>query len=301
MTGTLAKLFEDVAAGRGLGPPVDRQAIDGVRADLAAHLDALGGQIPLGAPPLVLTKARIRNVLACEAGALASDAVASEMSYSLVLGNLVDRVAAAFVVTGAVPDDPFACAIESLRAERDERCLAWLDAASPDEIADLRHELAERAMRIAESWPPIDGQWWPRIEDRATIAFAGGRLLLSGRFDLVVGGRNTSLERVIVELKGGLATGAHQPDLYWYALLGALRDQTAPRVVAVWSAGDGTVVTAPISAGSLESAARRVVAAATRWVELALGREAEVTGHQGCRWCPALSTCATGQAWSPDE
>jgi hypothetical protein len=72
---------------------------------------------------------------------------------------------------------------------------------------------------------------------------------------------------VILEVKAGVATGAHQPDLYWYALLGALRDHMAPRVVVVWSAGDATTVTAPISAGALESAARRVVAAATRWIE----------------------------------
>ena len=297
---TLAKLFDDVAAGIGLGPPIDRESIDELRADLAAHLDELGARLPLGAPPLVLTKARIRDVLACEAGALASDAETSEMNHQLVLGNLVDRVAATYVVMGRVPDDPFACALESLRAERDERCLAWLDAAAPDDVADLREELEERTQRIAASWPRVEGTWWPRPEDRATIAFAGGRLLLSGRFDLVVGGRPTPMERVIVEVKAGVATGVHQPDLYWYALLGALRDRMAPRVVAVWSAGDGTTVTAPISAGALESAARRVVAAATRWIELGAGRAPEVTGHQGCRWCPALETCATGQAWSPD-
>ena len=55
------------------------------------------------------------------------------MNHPLVLGNLVDRVAATYVVMGRVPDDPFACALESLRAERDERCLAWLDAAAPDD------------------------------------------------------------------------------------------------------------------------------------------------------------------------
>ena len=90
----------------------------------------------------MLTKARIRDVLACEAGALASDAETSEMNHQLVLGNLVDRVAAAFVVTGRVPDDPFA-AVESSRGERDQRCLAWVDAAAPDDLADLREELEE--------------------------------------------------------------------------------------------------------------------------------------------------------------
>jgi hypothetical protein len=107
----------------------------------------------VGAPPLVLTKARIRDVLACEAGALASDVDTPEMNHQLVLGNLVDRIAAAYVVLGRVPDDPFSCAVESLRAERDERCLAWIDAATPDEVADLRQEL-ETAPR---SRSPVGG------------------------------------------------------------------------------------------------------------------------------------------------
>ena len=226
---TLAKLFDDVAAGIGLGPPIDRESIDELRTDLAAQLDELGAQLPLGAPPLVLTKARIRDVLACEAGALASDAETTEMNHQLVLGNLVDRVAAAYVVMGRVPDDPFTCAVESLRAERDER-MPRVARRRAARRARRRCERSSRSapQRIAASWPPVEATWWPRPEDRATIAFAGGRLLLSGRFDLVVGGRPTPIERVIVEVKAGVATGVHQPDLYWYALLGALRDRHGP-------------------------------------------------------------------------
>ena len=41
----------------------------------------------------------------------------------------------------------------------------------------------------------------------------------------MLGGRATPLPRVIVEIKAGAATAIHQPDLYWYALLGALRDR----------------------------------------------------------------------------
>ncbi len=301
MTATLAKLFDDVAAGLGLGPVIDPESLDDLRKDLAAHLDALGATMPRGAPPLVLTKARIRNVLACEAGALASQDAPPAMSTALVLGNLVDRIVAAHVVTGQVPGDPYTSAVESLRVERDERCLAWLDAAPPDEIADLRADLAERAARIEQSWPVVDATWWPRPEDRASIVFADGRIRLSGRFDLVIGGASTPVDRVIIEVKAGMAAGAHQADLYWYALLSALRDRMVPRLVAVWSASDGMTVTAPIGGGALESAARRVVAAATRWVELNSGREATFTAHSGCRWCPALDHCTTGQSWTPDE
>ena len=248
----------------------------------------------------MLTKARIRDVLACEAGALASDAETSEMNHQLVLGNLVDRVAATYVVIGRVPDDPFACALESLRAERDERCLAWLDAAAPDDVADLREELEERTQQIAASWPRVEGTWWPRPEDRATIAFAGGRVLLSGRFDLVVGGRPTPIERVIVEVKAGVADRrASARPLLVRAPRRAARSH-GPACVR------GLVRGRRNDSHRSDQRARSSQPPAVSWPRRRDGSSsasdahAEVTGHQGCRWCPALETCATGQAWSPD-
>ncbi len=301
MNGTLAKFFDDVAAGIGIGPGVERATVVEIHAGLAAELAEIADALPPGAAPIVLTKNRIRNVLACETGALASEAESTEMNAALMLGLLVDRLVATFVLTGSVPADAYATAVEAVRAERDERALSWLEVASPEDLDGLREDLAERAERIIESWPAVAATWWPRLEDRVTLPFADGKVLLSGRFDLLAGGAPTPVERVIVEVKAGTATAVHQPDLYWYGLLGALRDHVAPRAVAVWSAADGKTTTAPISAGSLESAAMRVGAAARRWIELNRGREPTLSPHPGCRWCPALPECATGQAWSPDE
>ena len=300
MTAPLAKFFEDVVAGIGLGPPVDRAAIAELRADLTHELDAIGARLPRSAPALVLTKSRVRDVLACETGALTANEVVADLGAALVLGQLVDRVVGTYVVTGAVPDDAFASAIESLRAEGSARTLAWLDAAAPEVITELRTDLAQRTARVRDSWPEVLAEWWPRPEDSARIPFADGRLVLSGRFDLLLGGRVTDLPRIVIEVKAGNATGVHQPDLYWYALLAALRDGVPPRCVAVWSAADGLTTTAPISADALRSAAMRVVAAADRWAALLSGRPATLTAHPGCRWCALLDACETGQGWQPD-
>ncbi len=297
---TLAKFFDDVASGIGLGPPVDRTAIAELRADLTRALDDVGARIPHDAPTLVLTKSRVRDVLACETGALVANEVVAELGPALVLGQLVDRIVSTYVVVGRVPDDPFASAVESLRAERSTRTLAWLDAAPPEVIADLRDDLAHRASRVRESWPPVEPNWWPRPEDSARIPFAEGRLVLSGRFDLLLGGRVTDFPRLVIEVKSGSATGVHQPDLYWYALLAALRDGVAPRCVAVWTAADGLTTTAPISADALRSAAMRIVAGAEGWAALLAGRSPTLTAHPGCRWCALLDACATGQGWQPD-
>ncbi len=228
MTGTLAKFFDDVAAGIGIGPGVERATVAEIHGGLAAELAEIADALPPGAAPIVLTKNRIRNVLACETGALASEAESTDMNAALMLGLLVDRLVATFVVTGAVPADAYATAVEAVRAERDERALTWLEAASPEDLDGLHEDLAERAERIRESWPAVEATWWPRLEDRVTLPFADGKVLLSGRFDLLTGGAPTPVERVIVEVKAGTATAVHQPDLYWYGLLGALRDHVAP-------------------------------------------------------------------------
>lgn len=300
MSATLAKFFDDVAAGIGLGPTVDRATVEALRGELTTVLDAIGDHLPADAPTLTLTKGRIRAVLACETGALAANEVIPQVTASMMLGHLVDRVVASYVLTGTVPNDPFEHAVDALRAERDERAISWLDGADTDVIAGLRADLAGRAERVDSSWPLVSSEWWPRLEDPARIPFARGRLILSGRFDVMLGGRATPLPLVIVEIKAGAATAIHQPDLYWYALLGALRDHVAPRVVAVWSAADGITTTAPITADALHSAAMRVVAAAERWIEVLSGREPKITAHPGCRWCALLEVCETGQRWSPD-
>ncbi len=299
MTGTLAKFFDDVAAGVGLGPPVDRTWIRELRTDLAHQLDDIAAALTPAIPPVVLTKGRIRAVLACETGALAREENPSELTPPLMLGHLLDRVIAGYVVNGAVPADPFSSAVEAVQAERDERVMAWLDAATPSDVDTLRVDLEARAGRVG-AWPPIDAQWWPRLEDRVSLAFADGRLRLSGRFDLLLGGGPTPLPRIVVEVKAGNASSVHQPDLYWYALLSALRDDVCPRAVAVWSGADGATTASPVSAGALESAALRTIAAAKAWVDLATGRAPTLTGHSGCRWCPRLEECSTGQAWTPD-
>ncbi len=55
---------------------------------------------------LVLTKSRVRDVLACETGALVANEVVAEMDRPSMLGQLVDRIVSTYVVMGRVPDDP---------------------------------------------------------------------------------------------------------------------------------------------------------------------------------------------------
>ena len=146
---------------------------------------------------------------------------------------------------GACSDDPFACASSRSRAERNARRLAWLDAAAP---SDRRPARGARGAHATGRGVVASrrGHVVAATEDRPRLPFAGGRWSCGA--GSICRRWTYALERVI-EVKSGVATGVHQPDLYWYALLAALRDGVAPRCVAVWTAADGLTTTAPISAG----------------------------------------------------
>ena len=163
---TLAKFFDDVAAGIGLGPPVDRTAIAELRADLARALDEVGARIPHDAPTLVLTKSRVARRARMRDRRAGGERGRRRAGTRPRLGPARRSHRRARTSWWAVfRTDPFASAMESLKAERSTRTLAWLDAAPPEVIADLRDDLAHRRVRVRESWPPVDPNWWP---DRRT-------------------------------------------------------------------------------------------------------------------------------------
>ena len=87
----MAKFFDDVAAGIGLGPTVDRAAAEALRGELTTVLGEICGHLPAAAPTLLLTKGRIRAVLACETGALAANEVIPQVTAPMMLATAGTR------------------------------------------------------------------------------------------------------------------------------------------------------------------------------------------------------------------
>jgi len=266
----------------------------------AACASAVEG-IPAEAQPLRLPKARVTDLLACERGAVArlGDVAVGE---ALVRGRITDLLVAQHATVGLTADVE-ADVTGALDALGDEGCevRAWLTEGAGDDAgggADAvgrvwRHAEVVRS-RLAGGWGPLDRAWWPRCQERATVPLAGGALVLSATFDLVLGGPATGRPWVVVEVKSGQVSDRHRTDLLWYALVAALRHGSAPAWIATWTAADDGLVPVPVTLGTIEAAAHRGLAALDRLVGLVAGGVPTVSPHFGCSWCPELDRCEPG-------
>src|SRR5207244_5668338 len=128
------------------------------------------------------------------------------------------------------------------RPGRDRAFGPWWRARTAEERADVRVEAARALDMFRNSFPSLPGfrrRLAPTAELWLDSRFAGGRLQLCGRVDLMVGragrrGLRTggSPGRVLIDLKTGAAWPEHAEDMRFYALLFTLRCGVPPARVA---------------------------------------------------------------------
>ena len=219
----------------------------------------------------------------------------------MMLGQLVDRVVASYVLTGTMPRSRSSTRSASLRAERDERALAWLDTADTDVIRELRADLADRAARVESSWPAgaVGVVATSRRSGAHPVRRRTARALGTVRRDArrACDPAGASDHRDQGREQRPLSTN---PTSTGTGCSGHCA--TASRPASLRSGPRPTGSPRPHRSRPTRCAppAMRVVAAAERWVELLSGREPTLTAHPGCRWCALLEVCETGQRWSPD-
>jgi hypothetical protein len=274
--------------------PPDRDEVAGVLAWFTEEAEARVERCPPEARPLRLPKARIESLLACERMTLAKLG-ALPLSEALVRGRCTDLLVAQHATTGLTADVE-ADLLDALSARADHDVLVWLDESDDGGRDRLWRHAGRVRDALRAGWGPIDTGWWPRPQEPVRVPLAGGDLVLSCTFDLALGGPGTGRPWVLVEVKAGTARDGNRSDLLWYSLVAALRHRRPPDLVAAWSAADDGLVPVPISAGSLEAAGHRALAALDRLVELAAGREPEARPNPMCRWCPDLDRCSPGLA-----
>src|ERR1039458_5925361 len=86
-------------------------------------------------------------------------------------------------------------AVELVRAESADhdddpvraRCLAIGEEESPAWAEQLWGSFRD----LVAGWPRFEEAWWPRTEEPAKVALGTGTVVLSGRFDIVLGGAPT--------------------------------------------------------------------------------------------------------------
>jgi hypothetical protein len=183
-----------------------------------------------GVPPLVVHKRSLTTALSGT-----EPPESHSISLPMARGALVDALFRQLVTTGALPD-PMEDALAALEVdERQCDLSAFVRALPADQFAELTNDVLAHCAALAANWPTLDDRWLPRTQERIAIPLAGGRVVLTGVIDLIIGAPSTGRASVcIVELKTGVARPEHREDLHFYALLETVRSGAPPFRVATY-------------------------------------------------------------------
>ena len=137
------------------------------------------------------------------------------------------RCSASWCTRGKI-DDPFADALEALRAGDGEEVVHHVESLPSLARSALAETVASHAANLRSQVPRFAPGWMPRTDDRVATPLAGGRVVLYGVFDLIVGlpQRGTASLCTL-----GLATGGPGPGTGARSYLALLRPFAAAPAV----------------------------------------------------------------------
>jgi hypothetical protein len=233
-------------------PSFDPGLAGGLRAwleDAAYGVVASRGEL---APALVLGP---REVLGTGPGSAGSGAAGvadgeaddARLSEEAVVSRLVHVLFRRLVVDGAVGgavDDPLGDALDACRAEGPggvgAATVASVEAMDDGSRKALGTVVAGHAAHLADLLPRLAPAWMPRTDDRVAIPLAGGRIVLHGVFDLLVGlPRPDAASLCALGLCTGGSWARERRSLHYLALLETLRSGTPPFRLALLETGSG--------------------------------------------------------------
>jgi hypothetical protein len=158
---------------------------------------------------------------------------------------LVDRLVHVLfrrLVTDDVIDDPLRDALDALRAEgpAGAATVARVEGSDPATLGALGDVVAQHAAHLRDLVPRLAPGWMPRTDDRVAIPLAGGRVVLHGVFDLLVGSaRPGAASLCALGLCSGGSWARERRSLHYLALLETLRSGTPPFRLALLETGNG--------------------------------------------------------------
>jgi hypothetical protein len=224
--------------GSGQRPRFDPGLSGGLRAwleDAAAELVARRGE---DAPPLFLGPRLLwdESFAAAEPVETATDPYPIEWVRSCLIRALFAQV----VTTGQV-EDPLGDALDALRVDPGRSAMArHVDELTGEARAALAASLQIHIENLMNLTPRFAAGWLPRTHDRVAIPLAGGRVVLHGVFDLLVGAPVPGRASLCAL---GLTTGGRwaqaRTALHYLALLETLRSGTPPFRLALLHSAAG--------------------------------------------------------------
>jgi hypothetical protein len=223
--------------GDGARPLFDPGLAGGLRAWLEDAAFAAGSD--RGAGPLLLGPHRVLGSTGGPGGA--ADGDDGVPSHELVLSRVVHALFRQLVNVGTI-DDPLDDALEALRAEgeRSGEVVRHIESLAEAARAALGEVVSLHADHLMALVPRLASGWLPRTDDRVSVPLAGGRIVLQGVFDLLIGVPATGRASLCAM---GVSTGGPWPRerraLHYLALLETLRSGTPPFRLALLESASG--------------------------------------------------------------
>jgi len=174
-----------------------------------------------------------------DCGLAVDDAVPSEET---VLSRVVHALFRQLVNVGALGDDPLDDALDALRAEGEASgsVLRHIEGLTGPAKGVLSETVCLHARHLSALVPRLAPGWLPRTDDRVAVPLAGGRVVLRGVFDLLIGAPVPGRASLCAL---GLSTGGPWPrerrSLHYLALLETLRSGNPPFRIALLESASG--------------------------------------------------------------
>jgi hypothetical protein len=223
-------------AGAATRPRFDPGLAGGLRAWLEDAAFGAAASRGDGSGPLVLGT---RRLLGTAAGGWGDEPEAERTGDELLVGRLVHALFRQLVNVGTI-GDPLGDALDALAAEGSVEVVERIESLAGTERAWLAETVAAHAAQLAGLVPRFAPGWLPRTDDRIAIPLAGGRVVLHGVADLLVGVPHPDVASLCAL---GLTTGGpwarERRSLHFLALLETLRSETPPFRLALLESATG--------------------------------------------------------------
>ena len=196
-----------------------------------------------------------------------------------LLSRLVQALFRQLVHTGDI-HDPVADALDAVRATGDVAAVRHFESLPEGARAVLAETLAVHARNLGGLVPRFAPGWMPRTNDRVAIPLGGGRIVLHGMFDLVVGlpqPRTASLCALGLSSDGPWAVARRS--LHYLSLLETLRSGAPPFRLALLESASGRYGVEDVREEHLRAIASHIAA----WLEQAATEPTTARGVQGAQ------------------
>ena len=176
-----------------------------------------------------------------------------------VTRRLVHALFRHLVTTGSITA-PLTEAVDALAASGMDDVVDRVRALEPGSRAALEDVLAVHARHLQALVPRFAPSWLPRTDDRIAIPLAGGRVVLRGVFDLLVGTPSRSRASMCaLGLSADGPWGRARRTLHYLALLETLRSGCPPFRLATLESASGRYAVDDVCEEQLLSMASHIV------------------------------------------